>query len=94
MRVLSKGIPMNEVEKVDSPTSQAVTQPKQEAAPVDVSTDAGAAPASGQKVSKLDKVNATVLGGRLQISADVSADEIDALKDMLTKYKEILKLMN
>ena len=42
----------------------------------------------------MKSVTTSVVGNRLQISADVSADEIDALKDMLTKYQEILKLLN
>lgn len=91
------GIPMNEIEKVENvqtppaPTAAPVHQPVPSSAK-EAGEEATAKGAKGG--AKIENVTTSVVGGRLQISADVSADEIDALKDMLTKYQEILKLMN
>ncbi|WP_430450103.1 hypothetical protein [Rhodophyticola sp.] len=80
------GIPMNEVEVVSAPKIPA-SPPRTPASGL-----SSAAQATGGKAN----LNATgyVVDGRLQLSADVDADEIDALKDMLTKYQEILRMMN
>ncbi|MEL6278996.1 MAG: hypothetical protein AAFR28_08970, partial [Pseudomonadota bacterium] len=51
-------------------------------------------PKSAGSSGKLTGVSTSVVDNRLQVSADVDADEIDALITMLQKYKEILKLMN
>lgn len=80
------GIPMNEVEKVG-------TQPApQPAASATVATAPQADPPG--KAGKLMNVSTSVIGNRLQISADVDSTEIDDLLAMLKKYQEILKLMN
>ncbi len=44
--------------------------------------------------SKAKNVTAYVVNGRLQLTADVDEEGINALKDMLDKYKEILSMMN
>jgi hypothetical protein len=82
------GIPMNEVSKVSaqeatmppfSPTPPAEKQPQQ------------ASQATGK--SPLN-ASASIMNGRLQVSADVAAGDIDALISVLEKYKEILTLMH
>jgi hypothetical protein len=92
------GIPMKEVEKVEGislvvpATATPITKTLDQLAQVNT---APKGPSGGDvKEVKLKGVTTSVVGQRLQISADVSADEIDALKDVLTKYQEILKLMN
>lgn len=86
------GIPMNEVEKVDPASVAAV---KSEPTPPPQPSTPQPAPATQTgKTGKLSNVSTSVIGNRLQISADVNADEIDPLLDMLKKYKEILTLMN
>lgn len=42
---------------------------------------------------KTKKIKASVENGRLIIAANVSADEITALQEMLSKYKEILEML-
>ena len=81
------GIPMSEVQIVQ-PEAKA-TGPKafdQQPAVADKAT----------RKNDSNGINATgyVVDGRLQVTADVSADDIDALKEMLTKYQEILRMMN
>ncbi|MER9843534.1 hypothetical protein NKJ59_20110 [Mesorhizobium australicum] len=91
------GIPMNEVEKVAGPsvfiTSPSIDHQVEQVSATTAQSQASIAKTGGNE-GKLKSVTTSVVGQRLQISADVSADEIDALKDMLTKYQEILKLMN
>jgi hypothetical protein len=83
------GIPMNEVEKVEVPAAMQIQRGEPERSETKSET---ASTADGSR--KVKSVTTSVVGNRLQISADVSADEIDALKAMLTKYQEILKLLN
>jgi hypothetical protein len=89
------GIPIIEIEKIEdvqiSPITAQVHQQVPNA-PIEVGREM--APKGGKSGAKIENVTTSLVGGRLQISADVSADEIDALKDILTKYQEILKLMN
>lgn len=79
-------IPMNEVEVVSTPKNPPNPPRKTE-------TELPPAPPSERGKANLDATG-YVVDGRLQLTADVSADEIDALKDMLTKYQEILRMMN
>lgn len=82
------GIPMSEVEKVAAHT---------QSTPVLAPASAPAMPVSSEpsaKGGKLKGVSTSVIGNRLQITADVGADEIEDLLTMLKKYQEILKLMN
>jgi hypothetical protein len=85
------GIPMNEIEKVKMSAPSAPAH-------VPESTYGGSEVPSARKGEpgggKIANISTSVVGGRLQLTADVSADEINALKDMLTKYQEILKLMH
>jgi len=89
----STGIPMEEIEKVSEdvglgPSAHDVFEGEE--APVDAEVQRSDA----NKHSKLKKVTTSVIGNRLQISADVSVDEIASLKEMLTKYEGILRMMN
>ena len=81
------GIPVSEVTKVAEAQEQTTISPP---SPEEVTAENGDL---GQDKKKLD-VSTSILDGRLQISADVSAEEIDAIIGVLQKYKEILKLMN
>lgn len=77
------GIPMEQIEIVESPAAGSVVgnaflKPK---------------PQNDAKAAKID-MTAYVVNGRLQLTADVSGDEIAALRDMLSKYEEILKMLN
>lgn len=76
------GIPMSEVEIVDSP---AVPQPITPAIPKTSEAEGGAKPS---------EITVYQVGGRLQITADVDVSGIEKLEKMLEKYKEILNLMN
>lgn len=80
------GIPMSEVTKVT-----AAPAPKP---PVVLPTETAPEASETQHGKKKLDASTSILNGRLQISADVSADEIEALVGVLQKYKEILKLMN
>lgn len=81
------GVPMTEVEKV-TPTPASTQAPE-------VAPETGNnAKTGGGKLAKLQNVTTSVIGNRLQISADVNADEIEPLLTVLKKYQEILKLMN
>jgi len=75
------GIPMNEVEIVTAPAPP----PMAPAAPK-------LAAAGGGKM--LPDIAVYQVGGRLQITADVDAEGIEKLENMLAKYKEILKILN
>jgi hypothetical protein len=75
------GIPMSEVTATDPPK-------------LDMTKPAFRAP-SAKGADHATKQDITVLltGGRLQITADVDADGIVKLKDVLAKYEDILKLI-
>lgn len=84
----STGIPMTEVTKVSG--QEAAIQPfspgpPYEKQPVQASQGTGKAPLNA---------SASIMNGRLQVSADVAADDIDSLISVLQKYKEILTLMH
>lgn len=83
------GISMSEVTKAEVAGPKA--PPVVETAIVAAAADAKVAATDDGKIKN---ITTSVVGNRLQISADVSASEIDALKEMLTKYQEILKLLN
>ena len=97
LRVIGSGtgIPMKEVEKVDGGTMAAAASAAVIKPTIPVAY-ANTAPEQQSGHTNKEKLNVTtsVVGQRLQLSADVSAEEIDALKDILTKYQEILKMMN
>ncbi|MEM5501768.1 hypothetical protein WNY59_09210 [Ahrensia kielensis] len=44
--------------------------------------------------SKIQNISAHLVNGRLQLTADVGLNEIQQLKDILSKYEEILELMS
>jgi hypothetical protein len=83
------GIPMTEVTKAEVPGLSAppAVEPVTAATTQEVKNSAA-------DQGKIKNITTSVVGNRLQISADVSANEIDALKEMLTKYQEILKFLN
>jgi len=88
---------MNEVQKIEQPAK--TNPPTAEVADIvpkvsPEKIEAKSTDLRNNDASKVKNVTTSVIGNRLQLSADVSADEIDALKDMLTKYKEILQMMN
>lgn len=83
------GIPMSEVTKVEAANAPPVIDAEQK---LPVREKAAATKPEGGK-KPLD-ASTSILNGRLQVTADVGADEIDALIEVLNKYKEILKLMN
>lgn len=72
------GIPMNETEIVDAPAAPPTT-PK---------------PAETGGGNKPPDITVYQVGGRLQITADVDAEGIEKLENMLAKYKEILGMLN
>lgn len=87
------GIPTNEVEVVPAPNQQVKEQEAENLKPKP--NDNTTAPdLKGTRGSKSLNATGYVVNGRLQLTADVDADEIDALKDMLNKYQEILRLMS
>ncbi len=80
------GIPMDQIELVKPPMN----------APTVPSVRAEEAPTNSTGGTKGLKINVTayVEKGRLQLTADVGADEIADLRDMLEKYEAILKMLN
>ncbi|MBI1179340.1 MAG: hypothetical protein GC201_02205 [Alphaproteobacteria bacterium] len=92
------GIPMLEVEKVDKlekPSKAATATVAVDPPAPHVETAADREKSASQPgTTKLKNVTASVIGGRLQLSADVGVDEIEALKQLLTKYHDVLKMLN
>jgi hypothetical protein len=75
------GIPVNEVNVVPPPK------------PAQFATASSAATSSAQASSDAGDMSVLLSGKRLQISADVDAEGLAKLKDILTKYEEILKML-
>jgi hypothetical protein len=79
------GIPMSEVTVVPAP------KPANFAAATAAASAVSNAQATG--VGEPGDMSVLLTGKRLQISADVDADGLAKLKEVLTKYEEILKLL-
>ena len=78
------GIPMNEVSVVPAPKAAHFA-----------AASSAASASTGTQTTVVDPGDMSVLlsGKRLQISADVDAEGLAKLKEILTKYEEILKLL-
>jgi len=76
------GVPMSEVHVVDRPVAPPIRQGG-------ASSFAEAQP----RTPGDNELNVLLKGDRLQITADLNATGIAKLKDVLTKYEEILKLL-
>ena len=77
------GIPMDQVEKVPPPRASIAALPPEQSERTP----------SDDKSGKL-RATAFVENGRLQLTADVGPDDIEALREMLEGYKTILKFLN
>ena len=90
------GIPMNEVIVTENPTKPPATArqtpPKTGGAPL--RSGANAFPKAGGAPQKsADDFSVLLTGNQLEITATVDAKGLDRLMQVLTKYKEILKLL-
>lgn len=88
------GIPMDQVKQTNPPggKSAAPTSFKPDSEGAVISREAKPKGTGGS--GKMENVSAYVVNGRLQLTADVGGEEIAQLKEMLTKYEEILAMMN
>lgn len=85
-------IPIKEVTIVQEPTDPLPSIHSNEHK-ADVSAPLPVSEESTDKI-KLKNVSSSIVDGRLQLSADVGYKDIPALKEMLSKYEDILKMMN
>lgn len=83
------GIPMDQIEVAPAPRIRTTPEPAA-AAPPTPRVDTAPKEASTRKLN----AEAYVVNGRLQLTADVGHEDMDALISMLTKYKDILSMLN
>jgi len=76
------GVPMSEVHVVDRPAAPPIRQ-----------GSAPTVPQAQARDSEDNELNVLLKGDRLQITADLDAAGVAKLKDVLTKYEEILTLL-